>query len=334
MTEKIEILGLELFETLKEEMDIVERMQQYFCYEMGWHYHLDLAWLIKEISCLPKGSIILDAGAGYGLAQFILSELGYNVISVDFTTRTFPMEGLSRYNKLFYFLNDQSQTFRNRYTQHLQQTYDYSSSNIFKNLKERLYFPFKRRKHFDTPEKITSFIGKKRLIPKDLSKDVLQKDAAKSCGRIFIYKCDLKDMALLPDNFVDGVVSISALEHNDNDDFEKCMDELIRVTKPGGIMSVTVSASQSEDWFHQPSKGWCYSETSLKNLFRLPSDVPSNYSEKDILFENLRMENNELHKKLASCYYKSGNNGMPWGKWDPQYQPVGIVKLNNTNETR
>ena len=35
----------------------------------------------------------------------------------------------------------------------------------------------------------------------------------------------------------------------------------------------------------------------------------------------------ELRGKLADFYYQSGKNGMPWGKWDPQYQPVGVVKV-------
>ncbi len=51
-------------------------------------------------------------------------------------------------------------------------------------------------------------------------------------------------MPLLPEGFVDGVVSVSALEHNDHQDFERCMEEMLRVTKPLGRLTVTVSASQ------------------------------------------------------------------------------------------
>ena len=35
----------------------------------------------------------------------------------------------------------------------------------------------------------------------------------------------------------------------------------------------------------------------------------------------------ELRDNLASFYFRSGDNGMPWGKWDPQYQPVGVCKV-------
>jgi len=49
---------------------------------LGWHYLLDLIWILKELN-LPPRSTILDAGAGSGLLQYILIELGYNVVSVD-----------------------------------------------------------------------------------------------------------------------------------------------------------------------------------------------------------------------------------------------------------
>ncbi len=54
--------------------------------------------------------------------------------------------------------------------------------------------------------------------------------------------------------------------------------------------------------------------------------MPSNYDCYDELFEALR-GCSELHDNLADSYFKSGNNGMPWGIWDPQYQPVGVCKV-------
>jgi hypothetical protein len=40
----------------------------------------------------------------------------------------------------------------------------------------------------------------------------------------------------------------------------------------------------------------------------------------------------ELRENLASFYFRSGENGMPWGKWDPQYQSVGVLKVKRTSE--
>jgi hypothetical protein len=30
---------------------------------------------------------------------------------------------------------------------------------------------------------------------------------------------------------------------------------------------------------------------------------------------------------LSEFYKKSGNYGMPWGKWEPKYVPVGLSQL-------
>ena len=101
-----------------------------------------------------------------------------------------------------------------------------------------------------------------------------------------------------------------------------------RVLKPGGAILATLGAAKGEDWYHEPSQGWCYSEATLKRVFDIPSVVRSNYQQYDQLFESLR-GNKELKDNLASFYFNSGNNGMPWGKWDPQYQPVGIAKVKS-----
>ena len=58
---------------------------------LGWHYLLDLAWAAERIqSSIEAGSTILDAGAGYGLMQFWLTDHGYNVVSVDRVPRYIP----------------------------------------------------------------------------------------------------------------------------------------------------------------------------------------------------------------------------------------------------
>jgi ubiquinone/menaquinone biosynthesis C-methylase UbiE len=100
----------------------------------------------------------------------------------------------------------------------------------------------------------------------------------------------------------------------------------MRVLKPDGKLIATMAAAREEDWFHELSKGWCYSEATLREIFDLSSDCPSNYDRYDELFESLR-NCNELCDNLADSYFQSGNNGMPWGIWDPKYQPVGVVKI-------
>ena len=323
LAEKIELLSLDLFETLHDEINIIEKFQKFFDASMGWHYYLDLAWIIKEIRALPKGALLLDAGAGSGLLQFILSELGYNIISADFIDRSFSSKFMERYGRVIHYLNNQKQFFNNRYTRHLNSVYHCPKVskiskllNIFKS-KEKI-------------EDAIDLINKTRFKPQENTPaQLLKGDADGKCGRIFLYKCDLKNMPLLPDGFVDGVVSVSSLEHNDHEDFEMCMREMLRVTKSHGKLFITVSASQSEDWFHEPSKGWCYSEAVIKRLFGLREDVKSNFLQKNLIFTAIKKEGNKLHERLDPFYYQSGDNGMPWGKWDPQYQPVGILKIKD-----
>lgn len=317
--EKIEILSLDLFKTHRDEMNIITMFHEYFGHTLGWHYYLDLAWILRSVKSLPRGALLLDAGAGNGLLQFILAELGYNVISADFTDRDLPQKYVKRYGKVIHYLNSQNKVFDNRYLRHLKKLYAGRTGVRIPGFE-----PFKKKeKRID----IISLIEKNRYNDEGFPVSVLESEIASNGGRIFMYKCDLRDMSLLPDNFVDGVVSVSALEHNDHADLEKCVDEMLRITKPAGRMFMTVSASLSEDCFHEPSKGWCYSEISLKKLFRLSGNVKNNFDKKYELFNKLCSEGNELYKRLDPAYYKSGDNGMPWGIWDPKYQPVGICKI-------
>ena len=237
--------------------------------------------------------------------------------------RGFPSKYIERYGRIIHPLNSQKKSFDNRYTQHLHSVYTGTRVrkisrllNIFRNEK-------KNKGTIDP-------INKNRFAPREITPAPLLKgDTAENCGRIFLYKCDLKDMPLLPDCFVDGVVSVSALEHNSHDDFEMCMREILRVTKSHGKIFTTVSAALSENCFHEPSKGWCYSEATLKRLFLLREDVKNNFSQKNLIFGELKKEGNKLHERLAPVYFQSGDNGMPWGKWDPHYLPVGILKIKD-----
>jgi ubiquinone/menaquinone biosynthesis C-methylase UbiE len=327
MGNKIEILSMDYFSTYYKETEFVERMKECLSKEIGWHYLLDLAWIMREIRSLEQGSLILDAGGGNGLTQFILSEMGYNVINADFSNPVLSKKVTDRYESIMSYLNNHSDvTYDNRYTRHL-----YRAHNI----------PIDQRRSVghdaypQTRDEVLSYINKKRKPQQNMRLPekrgaipyYLKNNVEEKCGRVFLYKCDLKNMSLIPDNFLDGIVSISALEHNDHEDFRKCVDELLRVVKPGGKLAITVSASQNDDWFHKESNGWCYSEQSLRDLFKLSGDVPCNYSQKDELFRKLCVQDNELQKRLASFHSKSGKNGMPWGIWKPSYQPVGVVRI-------
>ncbi len=151
-------------------------------------------------------------------------------------------------------------------------------------------------------------------------------DPRRAPGRVVFYHQDLKTLADIPDASLDAVAAVSALEHNDPQDLPRVVEELMRVLKPGGRLVATLCAARDEDWYHTPSAGWCYTGESLRQLFGLPAGTPDNYEQYDRLFAALK-DCAELRDNLAQFYSRSGNNGMPWGKWDPQYQPVGVLKI-------
>lgn len=145
-------------------------------------------------------------------------------------------------------------------------------------------------------------------------------------GKVVLYRADLSRLRDVSDASVDAVVSVSALEHNPPDVLPRVVEELLRVLKPGGRLIATLSAARDRDWFHEPSQGWCYTEATLRRAFGIGPDVASNYEAFDALFASLRASR-ALREGLSWSYARSGRNGMPWRRWDPKYQPVGVCRM-------
>ena len=143
-------------------------------------------------------------------------------------------------------------------------------------------------------------------------------------GEVVVYDQDMSDLVDIPSDSVDVVVSVSALEHNPPDELPDVVRELRRVLRPGGKLLATLGAAPDRDWFHEPSQGWCYTEASLRRIFGIDPSVPSNFERYSALFSELR-SSAVLRDNLSRFYFKSGDNGMPWGIWNPQYQPVGVA---------
>lgn len=132
-------------------------------------------------------------------------------------------------------------------------------------------------------------------------------------------------MTDIADESNDYAVAVSSLEHNDPEMLSSVVEEIMRTLKPGGTLLATLPAAKDKDWFHEPSSGWCFTEESLRSSFELSASTPSNFSDYDVFLDRL-VVCEELQQGLSALYYRSGDNGMPWGVWDPQYQPVGIIK--------
>ena len=87
----IELLKAELLYDV-EKLDEIDHWLKVMNRPQGWHYDMDIIWLLNNLleAGLKKGDTILDAGAGMGVTQFVLAARGFNVISLDFTPRTSP----------------------------------------------------------------------------------------------------------------------------------------------------------------------------------------------------------------------------------------------------
>jgi SAM-dependent methyltransferase len=293
--EKISIPSVELLDQYRpivNEFKILGRMLGH--HAIGWSYYLEWAWAFGQIDPASlKDKMILDAGAGLGLSQWYLAEHGATVYSVD---------RISRACMPIYL--------RKRYSMTGIRSQDLLPMPLFLN-------PFNRS--VETRERVHNLLRSFRGM-------LLKLPANKPPGKIYIYNQDLGHLVDIPDCSVDIVVSISSLEHNTPKNLDSVVDELLRVLRPYGALIATLAAAHEEDWFHTPSSSWCYTDKTLKQIFKFSADVPSNYGSFDELMNSIR-GSKELKQSLSYHYFLGGKNGMPWGRWKPVYLPVGIVKV-------
>lgn len=288
--EKIEILSVDLLNQNRLQVVALKQLAKSLGLEFGWHYLLDLTWVISHLGPV-LGKRIMDAGAGTGIMQWYLAERGAEVLSVD---------RLNRSNLAL--------RFRHRYKVEGLRPIDLApAGKVFRN-------------NFRGGISLTNVISRQ-------TREIIGMASIRhSSGKVTIYNQDLKNLADIPDNSLDAVVAISALEHNQPEDLALVVNELLRILKPGAPLLATLTAGYPQDWWHTPSSGWCYTDTSLKRLFQLSTDTPSNYARyNDLLAEIVNCA--ELRDGLARFYFQTGDNGMPWGRWEPQYLPVGVCKI-------
>lgn len=290
--DKIEILPVSLLDENRRLVNDLKKLASSLQLEFGWHYLLDLCWIITNLGDIP-GNRILDAGAGTGVLQWYLADHFATVTSVDRMNRA---NLALKYRKRF-----QVKGFRDNNQTDLAPLW--------------LALPENLRTIPGVPQKLAY-----------LSREIVCFFEPKTAkGQVLIYNQDLSNLEGIADDSIDAVVSLSALEHNDPKHLEVVIRELMRVIKPGGFLLATLGAARDKDWFHQPSHGWCYSKSTLRRVFALPGEAPSNYHLYDTLFNSL-YDSAELRENLAKFYLRSGDNGMPWGIWEPHYQSVGILK--------
>ena len=294
--ECIEILSVELLDQHRPLVENLKKFSRSVGLELGWHYLLDLVWIITRLDLIPDKNL-LDAGAGTGVLQWYLVQQGATVISVDRMSRAaLPLR------------------FRRRFRVQGLRTED-----LLPTL--QVFLAGFRRETAGTSQR--SGVWRLPVQCRELAGYLLSIPVK---GSLRIYNQDLSNLEGIRAESVDAVVAISALEHNSQEGLRLVVKELMRLLKPGGKLIATLVAGKEKEVWHEPSQAWCYTDESLKKIFDLPEETPTNYSQYDLLFAGLR-DCAELRDGLARFYFKSGSTGMPWGKWDPQYQPVGVCKI-------
>jgi len=262
---------------------------------LGWHYLLDLVWAARLVAP-HQGMWVLDAGAGVGLMQWWLADRGVNVLSVDRGSRQeLALNLRTRHHVVGWRAGDLGP------------------------------LPAPRLRDFLPPRSPFRWHRYPWKVRDSLALVRARRRGTPPFGTVYISHQNLTALQEVEDESMDAVVSISALEHNSLGDCVRCVAELLRVLRPGGKLIATVAASKDEDWFHEPSQGWCLTEQTLRSVFELPPDCRSNFQDYDGVLNALR-NSRELRDNLAPIYFASGSNGMPWGVWDPKYVPVGVVR--------
>lgn len=273
---------------------------------IGWHYIIDLTWIYAQAQGWPAGSTVLDVGGGSGPTQFLLAEMGFDVVNIDLNPAAATPRYRSRYRAAETTLSGWAE---NGYVRHLLSGYSAPSGRA--GLRRLLQTPLLQPLHHS-------------LLAKRLDGWRQRHGWAKRpVGTLSLTKGDICKLHDVPSGCFDAVVSLSSLEHVPIDDLPAALAEIERVSKPTAFFAMTTSATdRAETWFHEPSKGYCYSEDTLRHLFGARS--VSRLGREAALDSYRRCE--FLRANLAGFYAKSGENGMPWGVWNPEYFPVALAR--------
>jgi ubiquinone/menaquinone biosynthesis C-methylase UbiE len=294
----------------------------------GWHYDLDMAWILRnfETANIRPGATILDAGAGFGIFQFLLAGLGYHVISLDFSERIMP----ASFVKLFNISGDGMIFTASEYDHQYMQLIDYGNASPHSSITtffRRLYNIVER--HDSLEDRLS--LGKRALFARlnllfssFIRFKTTRLDQKQFEGSIHLVRAPFHECIIEPLS-VDAVVSISAIEHSDIELISDAIAMFRRVAKPGGKIFLTTSmATDGKRAFDHEVHGFNYATSDLQTLFgvcdyELPSQSRLEAYESDLL----GME--KLWSRLDRYYRLDPNSHFYRGKFQRlPYLPVGL----------
>ena len=290
----------------------------------GWHYDMDIIWLLNKLEELgvKKGDTILDAGAGMGITQFILAARGYNVISLDFSPRNYP----SLAQGIFEIEIDEQDKleYKHDYIGFIKYGQDQPGSNNHHK------FPFPIKVWNAVQKGPSYFFSQLRIYlrkQKNLKYNQLEKKKNHNgFGTIRFIRAAFHEIPL-ENETVDALISVSAIEHSDIKLLKNNISEMKRVVKLGHPLLITSSATdKSEDWFHDKTQGWCFSNNTLHQLGGPDIKIKFNHdiAEKNILSSTL------WRNRIDSYYVNDPESGFYKRQADLlPYLPVGIKIIHD-----
>lgn len=222
----------------------------------GWHYDLDHIWLLDELekAGIRPGASIVDAGAGQGIMQYLLAARGYSVISLDFSPRTPP----ARSHGIFDISGegDAEIGYQHPYMKFINYGTGQPGSLV-------------KRLSFRKLKKIPELPGRaiRRLVSYSWYFRERFMGNHSNYGKITYVRAPFHDVPLQTE-IADAVISVSAIEHADIGLFDKNVNELTRLLKPGAPLLLTTSATASrENTYDEKVEGWCFSRSALAAYF-------------------------------------------------------------------
>lgn len=273
--------------------------------QIGWHYITDITWIYSKVKHWSRALRIIDAGGGTGPLQFLLAELGFDVVNVDMTLTEAPKAYRRRYGIRLKRLDSHRST---AYGAYIRSAFRRSLLDRTKNMirQNSFYQSWKSMKYDHVHDNWRTRAGL----------------AGERRGKIEWVQGNLCRLPEIASQTFDAVVSLSALEHIPWGDLDSAVQEIRRILKPDAFWAVTTSATERpETWFHEPAQAYCFSVADLQRIFG--AHAGRNQNPEAILEKYRRCA--YLRNHVAEFYKRSGRFGMPWGIWDPTYIPIGLT---------
>lgn len=272
--------------------------------QIGWHYITDIVWIYSKLKDWPRDLRILDAGGGHGPLQFLLTEMGFEVVNIDLLLGKPSIEYHRRYGTSVTTLPSFSST---SYLDYLSAR---SFGRSFKEMVRRCIFYGLYKRH--VADKYVRVHNKWRSSVGFDNRPV---------GKLEWVIGNLCHMPEIESHRFDAIVSLSSIEHIPFEKLQAAICELNRVSRESAKWALTTSGTEKRTtWFHKESQGHCFSVSDIERIF--DAHPIRNQEPLQILDKYRRCD--YLRRNVARFYRSSGANGLPWGVWDPKYIPIGI----------